>query len=289
MKLTNPFPSYSQYNEDIVIAALLFDVEKGFYVDVGANHPVNDSVTKLFYENGWRGINIEPIPSIYKILSTDRTEDLNLNIGIGNIEDEISFYQNIDMPGHSSFDRKSAMGVDKNKIKRIKIKVDKLSNVLSKFNTKHIHFLKIDVEGYEFQVIEGIDWELHRPEVICIEYNGQVHDWKNKLLNHGYSLFISDGLNEFYIAEESLHRIVGFQERVVSISHKSMKQHHYQQYVKDTKQLLELTRLNKVHYDMLQKMKFENRLTLANVSFLKRIKRIAVGITIDWLRYRFNK
>jgi len=60
MNLTAPFPSYAQYNEDIILLALLYDVEKGFYVDVGANYPVIDSVTKLFYQHGWRGINIEP-------------------------------------------------------------------------------------------------------------------------------------------------------------------------------------------------------------------------------------
>ena len=52
--------SYSQNFEDVMLWRALKDVENGFYIDVGANHPAIDSVTKLFYENGWSGINIEP-------------------------------------------------------------------------------------------------------------------------------------------------------------------------------------------------------------------------------------
>ncbi len=68
--------TYAQYNEDIILKALLYDVKKGFYVDVGANDPDDDSVTKLFYQNGWNGINIEPIESLHKELIRSRPKHL---------------------------------------------------------------------------------------------------------------------------------------------------------------------------------------------------------------------
>ena len=62
------FISYAQNREDVILNGFFEGRDKGFYVDVGAGNPVDDSVTKLFYDKGWHGINIEPIPHIYKEL-----------------------------------------------------------------------------------------------------------------------------------------------------------------------------------------------------------------------------
>ena len=55
------FISYAQNFEDVILWRAFKNLQNGFYVDVGANDPINDSVTQAFYEKGWRGINIEPI------------------------------------------------------------------------------------------------------------------------------------------------------------------------------------------------------------------------------------
>ena len=56
--------SYAQFLEDIQLYRALKEIKNGFYIDVGANHPLDHSVTKLFYEKGWSGINIEPSPEL---------------------------------------------------------------------------------------------------------------------------------------------------------------------------------------------------------------------------------
>ena len=61
-----------------MLARALADVDKGFYVDVGAQDPLIDSVTRLFYERGWNGINIEPVPHWFERLQAERTRDINL-------------------------------------------------------------------------------------------------------------------------------------------------------------------------------------------------------------------
>ena len=53
-------------------------VQQGFYVDVGANDPVCHSITKAFYERGWRGINIEPVQSWFGKIEADRSRDEGL-------------------------------------------------------------------------------------------------------------------------------------------------------------------------------------------------------------------
>ena len=52
--------SYAQNQEDVLLRREFPDCTNGFYIDVGANDPVWDSVTKHFYDRGWHGINIEP-------------------------------------------------------------------------------------------------------------------------------------------------------------------------------------------------------------------------------------
>ena len=53
--------SYAQNAEDVRLRRAFRGQAKGFYIDVGANTPVNFSVTKHFYESGWTGIDIQPI------------------------------------------------------------------------------------------------------------------------------------------------------------------------------------------------------------------------------------
>jgi lipopolysaccharide transport system ATP-binding protein len=57
------FISYAQNNEDVLLWRALGHVQDGFYIDVGANDPVEHSVTRAFYDAGWHGINIEPLPA----------------------------------------------------------------------------------------------------------------------------------------------------------------------------------------------------------------------------------
>jgi hypothetical protein len=76
--------SYAQNHEDVLLRRVFPDGTNGFYIDVGANDPVLDSVTKHFYDRGWHGINIEPQSGPYKRLCAERSNDLNLKIGLSN-------------------------------------------------------------------------------------------------------------------------------------------------------------------------------------------------------------
>lgn len=197
--------SYAQFEEDVVILNALdgIDYKEIFYIDVGANDALSDSVTFLFYLFGSRGINIEP-QTIYKDrYDKIRTNDINLFIGIGNkVED-------VEMRGHgqaATFDLNGKYAKGNKKI----IHVDTLSNVCDQYVPKdqEIHFLKIDVEGYEKQVLEGMDFKKHRPWIICLESyepGGQAEtrsDWEYILIDNHYSYAYTRGVNRYYCAEE---------------------------------------------------------------------------------------
>jgi len=277
--------TYAQYNEDIVLLALLHDVKNGFYVDVGANYPVVDSVTKLFYDRGWQGINIEPIPTLYAQLKKLRTRDINLQCGVGDSPSTKVFHEIVHVPGQSSFGSK----VDKTQeYKEYEVTIRTLASILEEHKVSHIDFLKIDVEGFEYEVVKGNDWTKYRPEVICIEANHINHDWRPILTKNRYKLFIADGLNEYYVAQESWYRTEGFDERVIKLDYHALKQHQQATMLDYKEQVKLLTDANQDLKLRLQDLSQQNAqlkgLSLSGRSLPGRVRVALYGLTIDWLK-----
>ena len=214
------FISYSEYFEDLILFCIFYDVINGFYIDIGANDPNEGSVTKAFYLRGWYGINIEPLSNKYKALEENRKRDINLQIGIGKIEGNESFYER---GAVSTFHKQYLKG----KMANItKIKVTTMLNLCKKYIPKNevIQFCKIDVEGGEENVLLGNDFEKYRPKVFCIESTFPCtfipsHDlWEYILLKNDYSFAYQYKVNRFYID----NRINGLRERFI-LAEKAVK------------------------------------------------------------------
>lgn len=194
---------YSQNREDMILDAFFPGKKDGFYVDVGGYDPDFESVTKLFHERGWRGINIEPQPDRFEAFVKRRKKDINLNIGVSNMSGTLTL-RSYNNQGLSTFSE----GIKEGYIaqpddltanyKDIEVSIETLEAVFKKNNVKDIDFLKIDVEGLEYEVLDGNNWETYRPKVVCIEANHIVKDWHKLVSGAGYELVFSDGLNEYY-------------------------------------------------------------------------------------------
>lgn len=203
--------SYSQNFEDVMLWRALKHIENGFYIDVGAAWPINDSVTKLFYDAGWRGINIEPNLTFYSQYEVQRPEDVNLNIAISDNKGTamMNFIKDTGLSTLNSEVMKihSDKGFH-NDMKEVEVLT--LNNIFELYipaNTD-VHFLKIDVEGFENEVIRGCDWTIHRPWILVIEATVPMSQkknydiWESVILNAGYDFVYNDGLNRFYLAHE---------------------------------------------------------------------------------------
>lgn len=166
--------SYSQQGEDLTLLNLMPFRKNGFFVDVGAFHPIKYSNTYLFYLNGWSGINIEPNPDVKNDFLKLRKRDINLSIGIGNLPGKLKYYKFNDA-ALNTFSKEHA---DKwKKLPNFHItdigecNIDTLKNIFSIYlpKGKKIDFMSVDVENFDLQVLEGNDWDVFRPSIIAIE------------------------------------------------------------------------------------------------------------------------
>lgn len=160
--------SYSGGAQDLIINYFFKNKKKGVYIDVGCYHPYNGNNTKLLYDRGWSGINIDLDFHTIDFFNFVRTRDENINIAISENESEkeLYFFHN-----HSAIN--SLSEIRKNQAKEIKkIKTKTLNSIIenSKFKNEKINLVSIDVEGHEIEVLKSLDLEKYYPELIVIEY-----------------------------------------------------------------------------------------------------------------------
>jgi FkbM family methyltransferase len=228
---------YSQNREDLILQAFFPGEIKGFYVDVGAFDPDLDSVTKLFYLQGWRGINVEPQTDRYQRFQQRRKRDINLNMGVSTEETTLTLraYKSGGLSTFSDTIKQAyekAPDVDTREYTETTVPVRPLRNIFAEHKVKQIQWLKVDVEGMEYEVLASNDWQTYRPEVLCIEANHIQKDWHPLLKNAGYELVFDDGLNE-YFADKHTDRKKKFNyvEEVVHDRGGGIRDEHFQMIV----------------------------------------------------------
>jgi len=200
---------YSQFYEDYILAYVLRDVASGTYVDVGAHDPDLGSVTKHLYRRGWRGVNIEPNPERLAALVKGRPDDENIGVGISDARATLPFYRFQKAAGLSTFDRDVALGHQKAGFvfDVLDIPVTTLTDVLDR-NPKvngGFEFLNVDVEGFERQVLAGLDFAKYPASLVMVESTAPLTEepthqrWEPILLEAGYRFAMDDGLNRYYV------------------------------------------------------------------------------------------
>lgn len=194
-------------------------VEHGFYIDIGAAWPDEHSVTKALYERGWCGINIEPNPEFNRQLQECRPRDRNLRVAVGDREGVFAM-NFLGDTGLSTLDDKIA---EKHmqagwSLERQEVQVTTLVALWQQHVPagQEVHFLKVDVEGFEEAALRGNDWSRHRPWIVVVEATlpmSQVEShesWEPILLAANYRFAYADGLNRFYVADEHVDLLSAF-------------------------------------------------------------------------------
>ena len=206
--MNKPFKSTAQNFEDVMLYRALGDVEAGFYIDVGAQDPDIDSVSKALFDRGWRGIHIEPVPEYAERLRQARPGDTIIEAAASNVVGTTALTV-FPMTGLSTADplvakNHIARGVD-HQPEPLIVSTVTLADVGAELADRTVHWLKIDVEGHERAVLQGWDANRLRPLIIVVEATlpndrtASYEDWEPILLKAGYQCVYNDGLNRFYL------------------------------------------------------------------------------------------
>ncbi len=214
--------SYAQNLEDVLIGRFFGDDKPQTYVDVGAGHHEFDSVTKHFYESGWKGLNFEPRHDYWQLLCHERTRDISLNCALSDSPGTATFFHVVvpsvssgDAGGLSTLDAAQAAHYRKQGfvVQEREVQIRMLSEVLIEQKIGEIGFLKIDVEGFELPVLKGLDLQRWRPRLIVTEgtlpMTSTVCDEpiQAHLHNANYHSACFDGLNRYFVRDEDRDRL----------------------------------------------------------------------------------
>lgn len=206
--------SYAQNFEDVMLWRALGHVQNGRYIDVGAQDPVVDSVSKAFYERGWRGVHVEATPGYAALLRKDRPDEIVIQAAVNSTTVPMTFYEIADT-GISTGDPAIAEAHRGRgfKVAQITVPCITLQDLFAMNGSEDVHWLKIDVEGMERKVLASWGASPVRPWVVVVESTlplSQVEsheEWEPELLDRSYTQVHFDGLNRFYVsaAHVALH------------------------------------------------------------------------------------
>jgi FkbM family methyltransferase len=196
--------SWAQNAEDVMLLRIFGHKRHGTWIDVGANHPSHDSVTRNLYELGWRGINVEPVAKLHELLVRDRPEDVNLRCGVSDHTGEMIFHDNESNPDLSTFEDEAARhhAAGGHSIRDVAVPVLTLADICRHHLQpgQPVDLLKLDVEGHELAVLAGHDFSAFRPTVIVAEVQPEQSATMDELLAaRGYERKWFDGGNNWYI------------------------------------------------------------------------------------------
>ncbi|WP_433952498.1 FkbM family methyltransferase [Brevundimonas diminuta] len=201
--------SYAQNFEDVILRRALRDVASGFYIDIGAQHPIIDSVSLAFYEAGWRGVHVEPSPIYADALRASRPDEVVVQAAVSSTKGQMTFFE-FPHTGLSTgltdiAEKHRSMGFSS---EVISVDTLPLSALLDSYADRDIHWLKIDCEGMERDILETWSPSNVLPWIVVVESTAPGsttpthHQWESILESRGYVFAYNDSLNRFYVSPE---------------------------------------------------------------------------------------
>jgi FkbM family methyltransferase len=180
----------------VVIKVLKIKLGKGVMVDVGAHH---GGTAYPFASAGWLVYAFEPDVQNREHLVNKVGRFKNVTIDDRALSSQpkksVTFYrstQSTGISGLSAFHESHAAAYE--------VEVTTLQHVVAEHHIAAIDFLKIDTEGFDKFVLEGLPWDTHSPRVIVAEFEDlktkplgyDFHDFARYLLGKGYQLLVSE-------------------------------------------------------------------------------------------------
>jgi len=207
--------THAQHGDDLFILNLftLMGIEKPSYLDIGAFDPTIISNTKLLYDRGSRGVNVEANPKLYDRFVEQRPEDTNLLIGVAPVEGNKIFYMYSDDHGRNTFCEKEML--DYSKTEKVWQEVERYCVTIMDIVYKYCggmfpNLLSIDIEGLDYDVLSTIPYDIipmAQPMVICVETRREdTLKMSDMLFNKGFYRLTRLGANLIFIRKDMYER-----------------------------------------------------------------------------------
>jgi FkbM family methyltransferase len=204
--------------DEIVRRTFFAGQKTGVIVDVGAARPDFLSISALYRSLGWRVIAIEPNPEFCRMHRELGYEVLQYACGDRD-EDDVEFlvvdshgapYAN----GEVSFESFSSLGIkesyaalkDDLDTRTIQVQLRRLDTILATHapDVREIDILAVDVEGWELEVLTGLDPRKYRPRVMIIENLFAEEEYRSSLKDLGYLFWRRIYPNDVFIARDQV-------------------------------------------------------------------------------------
>lgn len=216
------FKSFSQCFEDRFCLNLIeiLKLNNPIYLDIGCNHPIIGNNTFLLYQKGFKGVLVEPIPSMCDLIRKERPNDVVLNIGVGENEEIKKLYE-FNENVLSTFCKSDAEEIARDSNGKYFIKNEYDVQLLNINKIIHENFINcpnivsIDVEGLNLEIIKGFDFKSNRPEIFLIETlnftidsnETRIDEIYKIMKENGYLLFVDTYINTLFVDEKKYRNI----------------------------------------------------------------------------------
>ena len=169
---------YSQNDEEQYIARYFRDASAGTFLDIGAFHPKTFSNTRALYEKGFKGVFVEPSPSLMPAFVSEYGNDPAIELVqlcIGTRNGTVEFYDSggdaISTTVASETERwEKAYNV---KFCKIACEMVTVAELISRSRYKRFDFINVDTEGNVIEILEQIDPVEVGAKLMCVEWNGK--------------------------------------------------------------------------------------------------------------------
>lgn len=201
---------FGEFGEDIIINRFFKNIDRGFYIDIGAYHPFKGSLTYLLNKKGWNGLNIDISKTSIDLFNIARKKDVNINCAVSNFDKETFYYSN------SLINQQNSLIQSGENQKKIPINSFKLETLLKIHKIESFEYLNIDTEGNEAEIIKSINFQKYRPVLVSVEINNFFSNItnKNEIIKYfslnSYELFNIIGVTFIFVNKDHVNKVFDY-------------------------------------------------------------------------------